>query len=204
MSLPAIAAYALALAIAAAIPGPGVAAVVGSAIARGPRDALATSVGIVLGDVLYLTAAIGGLAVIAESFGKAFIVIRWAGGAYLLWMAWRLWTAEIKPIDPNERRANSSGWRGLLSGFLLTLGNPKAMMFYLALVPIILDLRDFTLIDYAEAVLMTAMVLLAVLAPYVAIASHARRLFTSIAARRRMNRGASVCVAGAAIAVVSR
>ena len=75
MTLPDFLTYAIALAIAAAIPGPGVIAIVARALGAGLRPTLPMLFGLVLGDVVYLAAAILGLAYVASTFGTLFVVI---------------------------------------------------------------------------------------------------------------------------------
>ena len=52
--------------------------------------------GIVLGDLTYLTFAVGGLAVLAQTFASAFIVLKLAGAGYLIYLAWRIWTSDVE------------------------------------------------------------------------------------------------------------
>ena len=85
--------YVIALAIACAIPGPGVTASVGTALGSGFRPALVFVTGIVFGDLTYLTFAVLGLTAIATVFSGFFTVVKFAGAAYLLYLAWRIATA---------------------------------------------------------------------------------------------------------------
>jgi hypothetical protein len=93
-----LAAFAVALAIAVALPGPGIFAVVSCALGRGLRDALALIGGIILGDLIYFYCAVLGMAALARSMGEFFIVVKFAGAAYLVWLGIRLWRE--KPADP--------------------------------------------------------------------------------------------------------
>ena len=83
MTLTGFLTYALALGIAAAIPGPGVIALIARALGSGFRPTLPMLFGLALGDVVYLGAAVLGLAYIASTFGTAFMVIKYLGAAYL-------------------------------------------------------------------------------------------------------------------------
>ena len=95
MTLAGFIAYSGALALAAAIPGPGVTALVARALGSGFRSSLFMSLGLILGDLIYLTAVVLGLAIVAQSFGMVFLAIKWAGVAYLAWLAWSFWTSGI-------------------------------------------------------------------------------------------------------------
>ena len=88
-------AYVAALAVAAAIPGPGVASLVGRAIGARAGASLPFIVGLALGDVAFLSIAILGLSALASASSKIFLAIKILGGAYLLILAWRMWTSSI-------------------------------------------------------------------------------------------------------------
>jgi threonine/homoserine/homoserine lactone efflux protein len=95
-------------------------------------------------------------------------------------------------------------WRAFLGGLAVTLGNPKVMVFYIALLPNLVDLGRIGLVGYAELVVVTQLVLATVFAAYILLASRARRLFTSTRAMRIVNRGTGAVMAGAAVAVATR
>jgi threonine/homoserine/homoserine lactone efflux protein len=204
MDLAGLLVFATALFIAAAAPGPGIAAIVARVLGRGTQGAVAFSAGLAIGDVVWLTFAIVGLAALAQAFQGIFLVIKWAGAAYLLHIAYKLWTA---PAVAREVRADATIERPaklFLGGLAVTMGNPKVMVFYLALVPTILDLTRVTLLGYAELVAATLGVLAIVLGAYILLASRARRLFTNPRAIRILNRTTGVVMAGAAAAVATR
>ena len=94
MDLVTLAAFTVAYAIAVLVPGPGVAAVVARALGGGFLSAVPMVLGILVGDLIYLVFALFGLAAIATWFGPVFVVVRWAGAAYLLYIAWQFWTAK--------------------------------------------------------------------------------------------------------------
>ncbi|MDG2571066.1 LysE family translocator [Vibrio parahaemolyticus] len=196
--------FSSALFIAAASPGPGIAAVVGRVLGRGPKEAVAFSIGIALGDVVWLTFAILGLAALAQAFHEVFLVIKYGGTAYLLYLAYKIWTAPALAREVTAETRPEHPARLLLGGLALTLGNPKAIVFYLALLPTILDLTRITVLGYAELVAATLSVLGLVLAGYIVLAARARQLFTTPKAIRRLNRTTGALMAGAAAAVASR
>ncbi|MFP3441915.1 LysE family transporter, partial [Pantoea sp. SIMBA_133] len=86
----------------------------------------------------------------------------------------------------------------------MTLGNPKIMMFYLALLPTIIDVASVTLIGWAELTLTMVVVLVAVDAVWVLAATQARRLLKSPRAMRIANRTSASMMAGAAAAIATR
>lgn len=196
-------AYAAALGLAVAIPGPGVAALVGQSMGRGLQSALFLMGGIVLGDVVYLTVAIAGFAAIAQAFAGLLLLVKISGGAYLVYLALKLWSG---PTDPS-RIAASRGRTGLgtfLTGFSLTLGNPKTIIFYLALLPTVLDLATIDLAQWALLVAITVCVLTAILTPYAVLASRARGLMQSPGALRLTNRIAAGIIGATGLLIVAQ
>ncbi len=204
MDLTALAVFAAVLFVAAASPGPGVVAIVARVLGRGASGALAFTAGVAIGDIVWLTFAVLGLAVVAQTFHEVFLVIKYLGAAYLLYLAWRLWTA---PVDAAEMRAQPLRERPVAlfrGGLAVTMGNPKVMVFYLALMPNLLDIRSITVLGYAELVAITLAILTVVFGSYVMLAARARRLLTSPRAMRLVNRGTGTVMAGAAVAVATR
>ncbi len=204
MTLAGFVTYAGALAIAAAIPGPGVVALVARALGSGFHSAIFMAFGLVLGDLVYLTAVVLGLALVAQTFGTAFLVIKWVGVAYLAWMAWNFWRKGITAEKVDADRARGGIWTSILSGLLVTLGNPKVMVFYLAITPTIIDIASITPSDYGVLIAITAMVLLVVLMPYLALAAKARWFLATPRALKALNRTAATFMAGAAAAIATR
>lgn len=203
MDLAGLIVFATALFIAAASPGPGIAAIVARVLGRGTQGAVAFSAGLAIGDVVWLTFAIVGLAALAQAFHGVFLVVKYAGAAYLLYIAYKLWTAPAAQEVEADRKAENPA-RVFLGGLAVTLGNPKVMVFYLALLPTLLDLTRITVLGYAELVAATLGVLGVVFAAYIVLAARARRLFTSPRAIRILNRTTGTVMAGAAAAVAAR
>lgn len=204
MTLAGFIAYAGALALAAAIPGPGITALVARALGSGFRSSLAMSFGLIVGDLLYLTAVVLGLAFVAQTFGTVFLVIKWLGVAYLAWLAWTFWTSGITPEAVEVRRGKGGLASSFVAGLTVTLGNPKTMIFYLALVPTLVDLRTITPFDYMVLAGLTVVVLLIVLVPYLALAAKARWFLQTPRALKALNRTAAAFMAGAAAAIAAR
>ena len=108
MTLSGFVAYSSALAIAAVIPGPQIVAIVAQALKSGYRQAAWMTAGMVLGDVLYLATVLAGLAFIAETFSALLIVIKWAGVAYLCWLAVQFWRSDER-FEGGEGKPAASG-----------------------------------------------------------------------------------------------
>lgn len=193
--------YAIALAIAAAIPGPGIAACVGKALGSGFRPAVYFATGLVLGDLTYLTLAVLGLAALAAAFSGIFLLIKILGAIYLVYLAWSFWRAGIDP-DKVETRKGNGFWASLLGGYSMTLGNPKTIIFYMALLPSVIKLDTVGFDDFLWLSLITIVVLYIVVVPYIALAAKARNFLRNPRALKALNRSAAGAMAGAAAYVV--
>ncbi len=196
-------AYSGALFVAAAIPGPGMTAIVARALGSGFRPTFFMGLGLILGDLCYLTAVILGLALVAQTFTTPFLVIKYLGALYLVYIAWKLWTTGLIAQDIQAKRSNSVGL-SFLSGLLVTLGNPKTMLFYVALVPTLIPLEAIGPSDYAALVGVTFVVLIAVLVPYILLASQARTLLKKPNSLKTLNRSAASILAGTAAYIAAR
>lgn len=197
MTITTVATYACALFMVALIPGPGITALVARALGAGFVESLAMAIGIMLGDIIFLTAVVLGLSVLAQTFGTVFMVIKYAGVVYLIWLAYKIWTAGILKTDV-QAGPRRTVIHSFFSGLFVTLGNPKAMIFYVALVPTLVDLTTITLANYAELIAITIAVLTVVTVPYILLAAKARELLRHPKALKRMNRVSAVFLAGTA------
>lgn len=137
-----------AMVILALIPGPGVLAVVARTLAAGLRHGMATAAGIVAGDFVFITLALIGLAALSELMGGFFTVIKYVGAAYLIWLGISL--AFSKGADRQTRPISvPSHLASFSAGLFTTLGNPKAIFFYLSFFPAFMDLSQISKLDAA-------------------------------------------------------
>ncbi len=196
-----LALFAAALALNAGSPGPSIAALVARVIARGPGSVLPFLAAMWIGEAIWLACAVFGLALVAASFQLAFAALKWAGVAYLLYLAWKMWHA---PTEAGDLPDAATPLRLFGAGLAVTLGNPKIMVFYLALLPSLLDLSAVTVAGWLELTAVMALVLIAVDLAWVFGAAQARRLFRTSAGRRLANRLSAGMMAGAAGAIAVR
>jgi len=204
MSIAGLLLFCAAYAVATASPGPGIAAVLARVLGRGLRGVPAFIAGFVVGDLVWFTVAATGLAVLAQTFAILFLVIKYAGAAYLLYLAWKLWTAPAQQTEITVDRRADSSWRLFLGGLSVTLGNPKVIVFFLALLPTVIDLANLSVTGFVEIALLMVVILSSVLTAYALVAAGARRLFTSPRSIRMINRGTGTVMAGAAVAIAAR
>jgi threonine/homoserine/homoserine lactone efflux protein len=195
--------FAGALLVAAGSPGPSIAALVSRVLTRGFRDVLPFLAALWLGEVIWLTLAVAGLAAIAETFHLLFVGIKWAGIAYLLYLAWKMWTAPAT-VDATTLATDRSPVRMFVAGLAVTFGNPKIMVFYLALLPSIIDLRMITFVGWAELALTLLVVLIAIDLTWSLLAVKARTFLRTPRAIRVTNRASATLMTGAAVAIATR
>jgi threonine/homoserine/homoserine lactone efflux protein len=190
--------------IATASPGPGIAAIVARVLSKGTSGIGSFIAGFVMGDLLWFSLAATGMAALAQTAHTLFLIVKFAGAAYLLYLAYRLWTAPIRPVEELSVRSDEKAWRLFVGGITLTLGNPKVMVFFMALLPTVINLNRLTLAAFFQVAIAICVILSFVLSLYAIAASRARRLFQAERPARLLNRVSGTVMAGAAIAVASR
>ncbi len=203
MSITSLLIFAGALLVAAGSPGPSIAALVARVMTRGLSGVFPFLLAMWIGEAIWLSLAVFGLAYVAQTFHVAFVVLKWAGVAYLVFLAWKMWTAPVAVGEGDMPRADSP-LRLFFAGMAVTLGNPKIMMFYLALLPTIIDLATVTLTGWAELTLTMVAVLVAIDLGWALAAVQARKLLKSPRAVRIANRISAGTMAGAAAAIAAR
>lgn len=117
-----------------ATPGTGAVYSVGAGLARGRGAAVLAAFACTLGTLPHLIAAITGLAAVLHASGVAFAVIKYAGVAYLLWMAWATWT-ERGSLGLTPGESTRSRLAVIRDGITLNLLNPKLTVFFFAFLP---------------------------------------------------------------------
>jgi threonine/homoserine/homoserine lactone efflux protein len=186
-------------AVAIAVPGPGVIAIIARALGSGFRATLPATIGILIGDLILMTLSAFGLALVAQAMGQLFLIVKITGGLYLLYLGYKYWTAEVPETGEVVPQSPSKGdmRRGVLAYLGLTLGNPKAIAFFVALLPVAVNPRELNLIGYLQLVAATFVLIPAITLGYAALAAQLSRFVASRKARKRINKGAGAVMAGA-------
>ena len=141
----------------AAMPSTSVALVVTRSASSGIADGMAVAAGIVLGDLAFIILAILGLSVVAEAMGSLFMVIKYLGALYLFWTGFSLLTDKrTTTIAVNKSGVKGSLVTSFLAGFFLTLGDMKAVLFYVSLLPMFINLSALHALDILVVVFITA------------------------------------------------
>ncbi|AEV34924.1 LysE type translocator [Pseudovibrio sp. FO-BEG1] len=195
--------------VVAITPGPAITALVSRTLGFGLQGTLTFVSGMLIGSMCLFILAILGLAKLASTYVLAFTVVKYAGAAYLLFLAWKLWRASgLQTRQMDELAATPQNTRGsaktLVSGMLITLSNPKGLLFYAALMPSVVPMETITTIGLVELMFVTLTVLSVVFAIYIGVTVRARSLLTSEKAVVRLNKSASVAMFGAAAAIVAK
>jgi threonine/homoserine/homoserine lactone efflux protein len=193
--------FAAAYAMAVASPGPGIAAVVARALGNGLTGMGAFILGFAFGDLTLFAVAAFGLAALAQAYAGVLTVIKFAGAVYLLYLAWKLWTAPAAVAESEVRPERNQGLRLFATSYALTVGNPKAIVFFMALLPAIVDLQHLSVVGFLEIAAIMFVIITAILALYALAAARARKLFRSTPAVKTLNRTTGTIMAGAAVAV---
>jgi threonine/homoserine/homoserine lactone efflux protein len=184
------------------LPGPGLAAVLSRTLGAGPRAGLAVTAGLALADALYLVIAVAGLVAIAKFMAPMLTIVKYAAAAYLIWQGVRLFAAG----DPAARGADGRvgvRWTDVGYGSLITLANPKAILFYSAILPSFLDMTEVRAADLPILIAISAASSFTVYGVVVAGAHWLRRHLASTRAARRLRQatGSILICSGVAVAM---
>jgi threonine/homoserine/homoserine lactone efflux protein len=128
-------AFLLTTLVVVATPGTGALYTIAAGLARGGRASIVAAFGCTLGIVPHMLAAITGLAALLHASAMAFQAVKYAGVAYLLWMAWSTFRETGALAVSEEDAAPRSAARVIVSGVLVNLLNPKLTIFFLAFLP---------------------------------------------------------------------
>ena len=140
----------------AAIPSASVALVVARSATRGVASGLAVAGGIVLGDLVFIALALLGLSVVAEGMGSLFVIVKIIGGLYLIWLGYSLFSkGDATEINSNITNNSRSLATSFMAGFILTLGDIKAIIFYASLLPVFVDLSAIQSSDILTLIIVT-------------------------------------------------
>ncbi len=189
---------AIAMFVLAATPGPGVFAIISRSLASGFAPSLKLIAGLVTGDIIFLLSAIMGMSFIAQIFGQFFAAVKIIGGAYLIFLGVKIWKSV--PFKDVQRK-NVIGYGNYLSGIVITLSNPKVILFYCGFLPTFIDLASLNKIDIGIVTAIVAFVLSSVLILYAFIADRARLFLSGDKSVKRLNKAAGFIMISAGIAV---
>jgi threonine/homoserine/homoserine lactone efflux protein len=177
------------------IPGVSVLVVSARSAANGLIHGVFTTIGIVVGDIIFIILAIYGLSVVAELMGRHFSLIKYPGGIYLIWLGIQLWRS--KPDTGEiENNIKPSLLSSFFAGLFITLGDQKAILFYLGFFPAFLDLPSVTPADASIIILITTLTVGGAKLVYAFMADRAGLLLAYSNATKIINFAAAAVLAG--------
>jgi threonine/homoserine/homoserine lactone efflux protein len=200
-------AFAAAAAVVIAIPGPTTLMVTGHAMSSGSRVALASLLGVALGDFTAIACSVLGLGAILAASAEAFTVLKWVGAAYLVYLGIKLWRAPAVPLGAavaaQGQGRRRSIRRAIAESFSVTVLNPKGLLFFAAFLPQFIDPHQPTLPQVVVLALTFEALAAGSLVAYVLMTARARRLMDSPRAIRIMNRAGGSMLIGAGLLTAS-
>jgi len=151
----------LAMVALAVVPDSSTITVVARSMSSGIKHALIIIAGIAAGDYIFIIIAIYGLASLAGTMGAYFEVIKYLAGGYLIVLGGLLWKS--KPQQVELKDITEVSWlSNFLTGFFITLGDPKAIIFYMSFLNAFLDVKKATVFDTMTIMLLVTIVLFGV------------------------------------------
>jgi len=181
MTLLTIATLFATMAILGAIPSMSVFTVVSRSIASGFIHGFATATGIVIGDIIFILIAIYGLTLIADTMGNLFILVKYLASAYLIWFGIGL--LKLKPENAKiEKPQKASLLSSFLCGLFITLGDQKAILFYMGFFPAFLDLSNIYIYDISIIIAITIIAVGGTKLIYAYMATKAKMIFKNFSA----------------------
>ena len=191
-------AYMLACWVISVSPGAGAIASMSSGLNYGFRRGYWNVLGLQLALIVQIIIVAAGVGVLFATTPLAFLVVKWFGVLYLLYLAYLQWTAPTQSIDIETDQTQKSIPKLIFHGFLVNMSNPKAIVFLLAVLPQFLDLNKPQWIQYVIMAATMITIDLVVMAGYTGLAAKVLRLLKSPKQQKYMNRTFAVLFSCAA------
>lgn len=179
-------------------PGAGAIASMSSGLNYGFRHGYWNAIGLQLALLVQIAIVAAGAGVLFATTPWAFLIVKWFGVAYLLYLAYLQWAAPAQSIEIQHELTRKSAGKLVMYGFLVNMSNPKAIVFLLAVLPQFLDLSKPQWAQYAIMALTMISIDLIVMAGYTGLAAKVLRLLRSPKQQKVMNRTFAALFAGAA------
>ena len=210
MTLATLAAFAAAILVLFMTPGPGNLAMVARTLGGGPAHGVSYGLGILTGDVFWLTLAITGLsaaAELAERQAGVVLAVKLLGAGVLFWFAWSALASfrNPQPAGAPLPRPSKRGLAGTYAaGITMPLTNPKAIVFYLSFLPAFFDLSEVTLASYAAMIAIMLAMFVVFAGVYVGLAHRARDWLAAKGVKRWADLVTAAVMAGVAMLLLLR
>lgn len=196
--------FVVATAIMISLPGPSVLLTVSHSISHGWHRALLTVAGATVGVAIQLAIAVIGLMSLLQTVTEAFEILRWFGAAYLVYLGVKQWksTSGGYALEASP----TSGGKLFVQGLVVTIPNPKSLIFIAAFLPQFIDTTQPVFPQFALIVPTFLLIAFVVTACWALAAGQARRFLLSAQMRRSVNRtsGGLMITAGIGLALAHR
>lgn len=199
VSIETLVTFAIASTVLLIIPGPTIIMVITQALSHGKRVAFASILGVGLGDLIAASLSIIGVGTILAASATVFLIVKWAGAAYLIYIGVRLWIDPVSIPQMEMSHDARSRWSVFRDSFLVTLLNPKGIVFFMAFVPQFITSK--AAFAPQASVFVAVFVLLGILNAwaYAMLASGARQFIRRPSVLRAATRTGAVFLVGAGL-----
>lgn len=168
-------------------PGPGAFAIISRSLSDGFNKSLFIIFGIALSHIIYVLVTIYGLDYITSKFENLFLLVKYAGGLYLIYLGYKLWNKNMK-FNSTDKSRDVSNRMNFMAGVMIAFSNPKAIIFYLGFLPAFINLKTLVFHEIVSVVFIVPLSLASVLIFYAFIASKAKKIMKTDIYVRRLNR----------------
>jgi homoserine/homoserine lactone efflux protein len=188
------------------VPGPAVLLVIAQGLAQGGRASIWANLGILTGNAIYFALSAAGLGAILLASYDVFFAIKWIGAAYLVWLGVTAFFGKSSTLSVKPARDRPHPLRMLLNGVVLQLANPKAILFFTALLPQFIDPGRPLLPQFVILAVTSVVIEFAVLLGYGVLAGRAATAASRPELTRWINRvsGSLLVAAGVGLAALKR
>jgi len=181
--------YAGAVGILFLVPGPVWAALIARALSGGFHSAWPLAVGVVVGDFVWPVLAVFGVSYLISVYADFLTLLKMGGALMLAFMGLLVVRRPDRLISSDSRLTAPGAWAGFSAGILIIMGNPKAVIFYMGVLPGFFDLTQVNLLDIAAIATVSMLVPLLGNVMLAAFVDRARLLVSSDRGIRRINQG---------------
>lgn len=203
MDIGSLLAFAAGMTLLAVSPGPGLAAVLSRSMVSGIKSGAMVVLGLVIVDFLFLGLAVIGMSAIATVLGPLFQFVKYGAALYLIWLGYQTFKAAGKIVSITPATATSYV-KDIGLGAMVTLGNPKAILFYSAFLPTFFNVSQIQLVDLIAICAVIFTISFLVYGTYMLLVGRVRRTFGSTKLQKRVHQTTGVVFIGSGVVVALR
>ena len=182
------------------VPGPSIFLVIVRSMTSNLSQGLVTILGMVVANFIFILLVVYGIGALVGSMDSLFAILKYAGSAYLIWLGIKLLRAKVKESSL-EQVANSPWHSNFAAGFIITISAPRAILFYISLLPNFIDLAQAETLDILLLMAVAAFAVGGAKLPYALLAYKSALFLREEAPRKAMNLFAGVVMLAIGIGV---